>query len=68
MQDEQHWDTSFSNTTDEQWEQMSDTVRQEISKNKTIPPESNFPLLVMKSSVTQSCRKQLEQLPISVQE
>ena len=43
-------------------------IRQEISKNKTIPPESNFPLLAMKSSVTQSFRKQLEQLPISVQE
>ena len=43
VQDEQQWDTSFRNTTDEQWEQMTDMVRQEISKNKTVSLNQIFP-------------------------
>lgn len=31
VQDEQQWETSLNNTTDGQWEQMADMVRQEIS-------------------------------------
>ncbi len=42
VQDEQQWETSFNNTTNGQWEQMADMVRQEISKNKTIPLSQIF--------------------------
>lgn len=43
VQDEQQWETSLNNTTDGQWEQMADMVRQEISGSKTVPLNQIFP-------------------------
>jgi hypothetical protein len=43
LQDEQKWEASFTNTTDEQWDNMAAMVRQEISKGETIPLDEVFP-------------------------
>jgi hypothetical protein len=43
LQDEQNWEASFTNTTDEQWDNMAAMVRQEIAKSKTIPLDEVFP-------------------------
>ncbi|CCI08397.1 MULTISPECIES: hypothetical protein [Microcystis] len=35
LKDEQKWEASFAATTDEQWEQMTAMVRQEIAMGET---------------------------------
>ena len=41
LQDEQKWETHFSTTTDEQWENVTAMVRQEIAKGETIRTASD---------------------------
>lgn len=36
LQDEQKWTTSFTSTTDEQWDRMAEMVRQEINSGETV--------------------------------
>ena len=36
LQDEQKWTTSFTSTTDEQWDRMAEMVRQEITHGETV--------------------------------
>lgn len=36
LADEQAWDTSFANTTNEQWDRMAELVRQEIANGEVI--------------------------------
>ncbi len=36
LQDEQKWETRFSATTDDQWDQMAAMVRQEIARGETV--------------------------------
>jgi hypothetical protein len=43
LQDEQKWETRFSITTDDQWDQMAAMVRQEIAEGKTVPLDQVFP-------------------------
>lgn len=43
LQDEQKWETRFSATTDDQWDQMAAMVRQEIVKGETVPLDEVFP-------------------------
>ena len=43
FQDEQKWETRFSVTTDDQWDNMAAMVRQEIAKGETIPLNEVFP-------------------------
>jgi hypothetical protein len=43
LQDEQKWEASFTNTTDEQWDNMAAMVRQEISKGETMSLDEVFP-------------------------
>lgn len=35
LRDEQSWDESFRNTTDEQWDRMADDVRTQIASGNT---------------------------------
>lgn len=42
-QDEQQWTTQFSETSDDQWDQMAAMVRQEIASGETAPLETIFP-------------------------
>jgi len=35
LRDEEAWDKSFEQTTDEQWDRMADVVRDEITSGKT---------------------------------
>jgi hypothetical protein len=37
IQDAQRWNKSFAETTDRQWEQLADMVRQEIASENIIP-------------------------------
>ncbi len=41
--EEQKWETSFADTTDNQWDRMAAMVRQEITKGETIPLDEVFP-------------------------
>ncbi|CCI29958.1 conserved hypothetical protein [Microcystis aeruginosa PCC 9809] len=43
MKDEQKWEASFAATTDEQWEQMTAMVRQEIAMGETTLASEVFP-------------------------
>jgi len=43
LQDEQNWDSCFANTTDEQWERMTQRVRQEIMNGETVTLDEIFP-------------------------
>ncbi|MGI0481865.1 hypothetical protein ACN4EE_13880 [Geminocystis sp. CENA526] len=37
LEDEKKWDSSFVNTTDEQWQKMADMVKQEILNGDITP-------------------------------
>jgi hypothetical protein len=41
--DEQKWLTRFSDTTDSQWDNLANKVRQSIATEKTMPLEAVFP-------------------------
>jgi hypothetical protein len=43
LQDEQKWETRFAATTDNQWDQMAEMVRQEILRGETVPLDEVFP-------------------------
>jgi hypothetical protein len=43
LQDEQKWNKSFAGTTDQQWDNLADMVRQEIASEEVIPPDAVFP-------------------------
>jgi hypothetical protein len=43
LQDEQTWETQFTATTDDQWDQMAAMVQQEIEKGETVPLDEVFP-------------------------
>jgi hypothetical protein len=43
LQDEQEWETSFAATTDNQWDRMAATVRQEISRGETVSLDTVLP-------------------------
>ncbi len=43
LQDEQKWESRFTNTTDDQWDQMAAMVRQEIATGETAPLSEVFP-------------------------
>lgn len=42
LQDEQKWTTSFTSTTDQQWDRMAEMVRQEINSTETISLDDFF--------------------------
>ncbi len=44
LKDEQQWTEQFNSTTDEQWDQLADLVRQEITNDETIPLDKVFPV------------------------
>ena len=41
--DDQAWESSFRNTTDEQWDRMAEAVGREIAAGETIPLDDVFP-------------------------
>ncbi|AFZ49280.1 hypothetical protein [Dactylococcopsis salina] len=43
VEDEQSWKTQFESTTDEQWDQMAEMVRNEIKTGDTTPIIDIFP-------------------------
>jgi hypothetical protein len=43
LQDEQKWETRFTTTTDDQWDQMAAMVRQEIATGETVRLDEVFP-------------------------
>jgi hypothetical protein len=43
LQDEKTWETLFNATTDDQWDQMAASVRQEIASDATVPLDEVFP-------------------------
>ena len=43
LQDEQKWETSFTETTDEQWDKIAAMVREEITDGETISLDDVFP-------------------------
>jgi hypothetical protein len=43
LQDEHTWETSFSSTTDEQWDRMAAMARQEIASGEIVPLDEVFP-------------------------
>ncbi len=44
MESERIWKDKFESTTDDQWQQMADMVRQEIAAGDTTPLTDVFPL------------------------
>ncbi|MGK7962187.1 hypothetical protein [Crocosphaera sp.] len=44
LKNEQQWTEKFESTTDEQWDQIADLVRQEISNGETTPLDKVFPV------------------------
>lgn len=44
LKDEQRWTEQFESTTDEQWDRLSDLVRQEIAGGDTVPLDEVFPV------------------------
>jgi hypothetical protein len=44
MESERIWKDKFESTTDDQWRQMADMVRQEIAAGDTTPLADIFPL------------------------
>ncbi|MGB5768942.1 MAG: hypothetical protein WBM32_03595 [Crocosphaera sp.] len=44
LKDEQQWTEQFESTTNEQWDQLADIVRQEITNGETIPLDKIFPV------------------------
>lgn len=63
------WNSQLDATTDDQWDQIAEIVRQEIRVGEIIPLSDIFLLQSdsMNSSVTKTFRKKLEGLPLSVQ-
>jgi hypothetical protein len=43
LQDEQKWEARFMATTDAQWDQMAEMVRQEIARGETARLNEVFP-------------------------
>jgi precorrin-2 methylase len=43
MEDEQTWKTQFESTTDDQWDQIAEMVRQEIAAGDITPLAEVFP-------------------------
>jgi len=43
LQDEQAWQTRFEATTDQQWDRLAATIRQEIANGETVPLDDVFP-------------------------
>ncbi|MFM7572981.1 MAG: hypothetical protein ACKO4S_07590 [Snowella sp.] len=43
LQDEQKWEARFMATTDAQWDQMAEMVRQETARGETAPLNEVFP-------------------------
>ncbi|GBF81337.1 hypothetical protein [Aphanothece sacrum] len=43
LQDEQKWETRFTTTTEDQWDQMTAMVRQEIAAGETVLLDEVFP-------------------------
>jgi len=43
LQDEQKWEARFMATSDAQWDQMAEMVRQEIARGETAPLNEVFP-------------------------
>ncbi|MUL35573.1 hypothetical protein BWI75_04215 [Gloeocapsopsis sp. AAB1 = 1H9] len=44
LQDEQAWRTRFEATTDQQWDRLAATIRQEIANGETVPLDDVFPV------------------------
>ncbi len=44
LKNEQQCTEKFESTTDEQWDQIADLVRQEISNSETTPLDKVFPV------------------------
>lgn len=44
LKDEQKWTKQFESTTNEQWDRLSDMVRQEIVSSDTAPLDEVFPV------------------------
>lgn len=43
FQDDQEWESRFTATADDQWDQMAAMVRQEIARGETVPLDEVFP-------------------------
>jgi hypothetical protein len=43
LQDEQKWESRYTATTEDQWDQMAAIVRQEIATGETAPLSEVFP-------------------------
>lgn len=43
LEDEQAWRTRFEATTDQQWDRLAATIRQEIANGETVPLDDVFP-------------------------
>ena len=48
LEDEQAWSARFKATTDEQWDRLAATVRQEIATGDLVPLDEVFPDTVSK--------------------
>ena len=44
LKDEQKWTEQFESTTDNQWDRLADTVRQEIANGDTVPLNEVLPV------------------------
>lgn len=44
LKDEQRWTKQFESTTDDQWDQLADMVRQEIAGGDTVSLDEVFPI------------------------
>jgi hypothetical protein len=44
LKDEQRWTEQFESTTDEQWDDIANMVRQEITSGQTLPLDEVFPV------------------------
>ena len=44
LKDEQRWTEQFESTSNEQWDQLADIVRQEIVNGETVPLDEIFPV------------------------
>jgi hypothetical protein len=44
LKDEQRWIQQFESTTDKQWDDIANMVRQEITSGETVPLDEVFPI------------------------
>lgn len=44
LKDEQKWTEQFESTTDNQWDRLTEMVRQEIASGETVPLNEVFPV------------------------